>query len=128
MTDISRDSRSLWKSFVSIAQPYFFPAVPGGAWVLLAIVLLLSLSVTGINVAFSYIGNFFTTALVKKNQNLDYLFVGVYFCGFLAGIPILALYGYVRDFLGMRWREWMTHAFLSNYFRNRHYYNIEAKG
>jgi vitamin B12/bleomycin/antimicrobial peptide transport system ATP-binding/permease protein len=98
------------------------------AWVLLAIVLMLSLSVTGINVAFSYIGNYFTNALVKKNQDLAYLFVTVYFGGFLVGIPIVAMYSYVQDYLGMRWREWMTGDFLSNYFTNRNYYEIEAKG
>jgi hypothetical protein len=40
------------------------------AWSLLAIVLVLSLALTGINVAFSHIGNYFTNALVKKNQDL----------------------------------------------------------
>jgi vitamin B12/bleomycin/antimicrobial peptide transport system ATP-binding/permease protein len=98
------------------------------AWILLAIVLVLSLAVTGINVAFSYIGNYFTNALVKKNEDLAYLFVTVYFCGFLVGIPIVAMYGYVQDYLGMRWREWMTGEFLGNYFKDRHYYEIEARG
>jgi putative ATP-binding cassette transporter len=98
------------------------------AWVLLAVVLLLSLSVTGINVAFSYVGNYFTNALVGKNKDLAYLFVAVYFGGFLVGIPIVAMYGYVRDFLGLRWREWLTGEFLSNYFKNRNYYEIEARG
>ncbi len=209
--DASQDKRSLWISFVTIAQPYFFPGIRGGAWVtlllmtmllvflfgllflivagltlaadylapeltakiasglvqvvtgifrangwllvavlaipaavfgmfgrhlrlrrrawgLLAVVLLLSLSVTGINVAFSYIGNYFTNALVKKNQDLAYLFVAVYFCGFLAGIPIVAMYSYVQSYLGMRWREWMTGEFLGNYFQNRNYYEIEAQG
>jgi vitamin B12/bleomycin/antimicrobial peptide transport system ATP-binding/permease protein len=96
------------------------------AWLLLAVVLLLSLSVTGINVAFSYIGNYFTNALVKKNQEMAYLFVGVYFCGFLVGIPIVAFYGYVRDYLGMHWREWMTITFLGNYFKDRKYYEVET--
>jgi len=96
------------------------------AWSLLAIVLLLSFSVTGINVAFSYIGNYFTNALVKKNQELAYLFVAVYFCGFLVGIPIVAFYSYVQNYLGMRWREWMTGEFLNNYFKNRNYYEIET--
>jgi putative ATP-binding cassette transporter len=96
------------------------------AWSLLAIVLLLSFSVTGINVAFSYIGNYFTNALVKKNQELAYLFVAVYFCGFLVGIPIVAFYSYVQNYLGMRWREWMTGEFLQNYFKNRNYYEIET--
>jgi vitamin B12/bleomycin/antimicrobial peptide transport system ATP-binding/permease protein len=98
----------------------------GRAWLLLAIVLLLSLSVTGINVVFSYIGNYFTNALVNKNQEMAYLFVAVYFCGFLIGIPIMAFYGYVRDYLGMHWREWMTSSFLGNYFRNRNYFQIET--
>lgn len=208
----SRDKRSLWLSFVAIAQPYFFPGMRGGAWAtlllmvmllvflfgllfmivaglvlttnhfapeltakisaglvplvtgifhsrmwllvaaallipagvfvmfgrhlfsrrrawtLLAVVLLLSLSVTGINVAFSYIGNYFTNAMVKKNQDMAYLFVAVYFGGFLVGIPIVAMYSYVQDYLGMRWREWLTGEFLANYFQNRSYYEVEARG
>ena len=71
------------------------------AWFLLALVLILSLSVTGINVAFSYISNYFTNALVKKNQGMAYLFVAVYFCGFLVGIPVLAFYSYGQNYLGM---------------------------
>jgi putative ATP-binding cassette transporter len=210
MNDTSEVKRSPWKRFVTIAQPYFFPHIPGGSWVmlllllmllvflfgvlfvivvgitltgnyfapsvtarvasgllsliegfshswawlalaailiippacfaafgrhlrarrrawtLLAIVLLLSLSVTGINVAFSYIGNYFTNALVKKNQDLAYLFVTVYFCGFLVGIPIVAFYSFVQNYLGMCWREWMTGEFLNNYFKNRNYYEIET--
>jgi vitamin B12/bleomycin/antimicrobial peptide transport system ATP-binding/permease protein len=59
-------------------------------WVLLAVVLLLSIAVTGINVGFSYVGNFFTNALVSKDQARAYVFVGVYLAGFLLGIPIVA--------------------------------------
>ncbi len=95
-------------------------------WALLATVLILSLSVTGINVAFSYIANYFTNALVQKNQDLAYLFVVVYFCGFMIGIPIVAFYGYVQSYLGMRWREWLTNEFLGKYFNNRSYYEIET--
>ena len=94
-------------------------------WVLLAIVLFLSIAVTGINVGFSYIGNFFTNALVDKDQTRAYLFVGVYFAGFLLGIPIVALYGYMQSYLGLRWREWLTNDFLGKYFQGRTYYDIE---
>jgi putative ATP-binding cassette transporter len=94
-------------------------------WVLLAIVLLLSIAVTGINVGFSYIGNFFTNALVNKDQARAYLFVGVYFAGFLLGIPIVALYGYMQSYLGLRWRDWLTNDFLGRYFQGRTYYDIE---
>jgi vitamin B12/bleomycin/antimicrobial peptide transport system ATP-binding/permease protein len=96
------------------------------AWFLLAIVLFLSLSVTGINVAFSYISNYFTNALVKKNQDMAYLYVAVYFSGFLVGIPVVAFYGYVQNYLGLRWRERMSNEFLGNYLKNRNYYEIET--
>ena len=96
-------------------------------WVLLATVLLLSIAVTGINVGFSYIGNFFTNALVQKNQAQAYLFVGVYGVGFLIGIPIVALYGYVQAYLGLHWRDWLTRDFLGKYFHRRAYYDIEIK-
>lgn len=206
---MSTERPSLWRRFIGIAQPYFFPAVPGGTskmlflilmliallfgtlflivtalaqvgnyldpeltakiapgllplideifhswgilvvaallgvpvfffyrmrrhlkgrwqgWILLATVLLLSISVTGINVAFSFIGNFFSNALVKKNQELAYLFVAVYFSGFVIGIPIVAFYQYVQNYLALRWREWMTNAFLGRYFEKRNYYRIE---
>ena len=97
-------------------------------WALLATVLLLSIAVTGINVGFSYIGNFFTNALVEKNQALAYLFVGVYGAGFLIGIPIVALYGYVEHYLSLHWRDWLTRDFLGKYFQGRTYYDIETKG
>jgi len=96
------------------------------AWLLLAIVLMLSLCVTGINVAFSYIGNYFTNALVSKNRDLAYFFVAVYFSGFVIGIPIVAFYSYVQDYLGMHWREWLTNSFLGNYFSDRNYYTVET--
>src|SRR5262245_47627252 len=95
-------------------------------WVLLAVVLFLSIAVTGINVGFSYIGNFFANALVSKDQGRAYLFVGVYFAGFLLGIPIVALYGYMQSYLGLRWREWLTNDFLGKYFQERTYYDIES--
>src|SRR5262245_9488972 len=97
-------------------------------WVLLATVLLLSIAVTGINVGFSYIYNFLTNALVKKDQPLAYLFMGVFFSGFLIGIPIVALYGYVERYLGLHWRDWLTRDFLGKYFQGRTYYDIETKG
>src|SRR5215510_15566003 len=97
-------------------------------WALLATVLLLSIAVTGINVGFSYIGNFFTNALVQKNQALAYLFVGVFGAGFLIGIPIVALYHYGQSYLGLHWRDWLTRDFLDRYFQGRTYYDIETAG
>ena len=128
-------SGARWLVLAALAVPVLVFAAFGRhlrarrqAWALLAVVLLLSLAVTGINVAFSFIGNYFTNALVKKNQDLAYLFVAVYFGGFLAGIPIVAMYQYVQNYLGMRWREWLTGDILGRYFADRRYYQIESAG
>lgn len=132
ITDILHSGKVLW-AIVAMGVPVAVFMAFGRhirsrrqAWGLLLVVLLLSLSVTGINVAFSYIGNYFTNAMVEKKEDMAYLFVGVYFFGFLVGIPIVAFYGYVQDYLGMRWRQWMTERFLGNYFARRSYYEIES--
>jgi putative ATP-binding cassette transporter len=93
-------------------------------WLLLSSLLLLSLSVSGLNVVISYVGNFFNTALVEKNQPTFWLFLFVYAGVFVVGTPIVVIYGYLRDLLGLYWREWMTGKFLNDYFSNRSYYEI----
>ena len=40
---MNHSTPSLWRRFAAIAQPYFFPAVPGGGWatILLMVMLLI---------------------------------------------------------------------------------------
>ncbi|MBF2049397.1 MAG: ABC transporter ATP-binding protein/permease [Leptolyngbya sp. IPPAS B-1204] len=93
-------------------------------WLFLGGLLLLSLSVSGMNVIISYVGNFFTTALSERDQPTFWRFFFVYAGVFVVATPISAFYPYVRDLLGLRWRDWMTQKFLGQYFRNRAYYEI----
>ena len=96
-------------------------------WVMLALLLFLSLSVSGINVVISYIGNFFTTALAEKDQSTFWRFMWVYAGVFIIGTPIVVIYRYTQDKLGLYWREWMTDSFLDRYFQNRAYYEINSQ-
>jgi putative ATP-binding cassette transporter len=41
-------------------------------------------------------------------------------------VPIYALYYYVRDTLGLRWRRWLTDRFLARYFHQRAYYRLNT--
>ncbi|NEP86416.1 MAG: ABC transporter ATP-binding protein/permease [Okeania sp. SIO2C2] len=97
-------------------------------WALLSLLLLLSLSVSGLNVIISYVGNFFTTALSEKDQPTFWRFLYVYAGVFIVGTPIVVIYTYTRQKLGLYWREWMTNKFLNNYLENRSYYEIDSKG
>jgi putative ATP-binding cassette transporter len=93
-------------------------------WSFLWLLLLLLLSISGMNVLISFVGNFFTTALAEKDAPTFWRFFFVYAAVFVAATPISAFYPYVRDMLGLRWRDWMTQKFMNQYFHRRAYYNI----
>lgn len=96
-------------------------------WFSLSILLLLSISVSGLNVIISYVSNFFTTALAEKNQSEFWKFLYVYAGVFIIGIPMVSLYGYTRDRLGNFWRKWLTNQFIDHYFKDRAYYKLESQ-
>lgn len=93
-------------------------------WLFLGLLLLLSLSVSGMNVLISYVGNFFTTALSERDAPTYWRFFFVYAGVFVVATPIVVYYTYVQDLLGLKWRDWMTQKFLNQYFHNRAYYEI----
>lgn len=95
-------------------------------WLLLGLLLLLALSVSGLNVIISYVGRFFQTALAEKDQPTFWRFLFVYAGVFVVGTPIVVIYRYVQAKLGLYWREWLTNSFLERYFRDRAYYEINA--
>jgi vitamin B12/bleomycin/antimicrobial peptide transport system ATP-binding/permease protein len=96
------------------------------AWALLALLLFFSLSVSGLNVIISYVSNFFDTAMAKKDQLNYWKYLFVYAGVFVVGTPIVVIYRYTQDKLGLYWREWMTNKFLDKYFQNRAYYEINS--
>ncbi|MBD3881227.1 ABC transporter ATP-binding protein/permease [Phormidium tenue FACHB-886] len=93
-------------------------------WSFLGLLLLLSLSVSGMNVLISYVGNFFSTALAEKNAPVYWRYFFIYAAVFVVATPFTVFYSYIRDWLGLRWRNWMTDRFLARYFQNRSYYQI----
>ncbi|MEB3335963.1 MAG: ABC transporter ATP-binding protein/permease [Leptolyngbyaceae bacterium] len=95
-------------------------------WGFLALLLTLSLGVSGLNVTISYVGNFFQTALAKKDEARFWRFLFVYAGVFVVGTPIVVIYRYIQRKLGLYWREWLTNHFLNRYFKNRAYYEINS--
>jgi vitamin B12/bleomycin/antimicrobial peptide transport system ATP-binding/permease protein len=116
--------RQLWQRFLAIAKPYWFSEEKRGARGLLAVLLLLSLSVSGLNVIISYVGRDFMTALSKKDAEQYFRLLFIYGSVFVVGTPIVVFYRYSRELLGLYWRNWLTNSFLDRYFRNRAYYEI----
>ncbi|WP_321494534.1 ABC transporter ATP-binding protein/permease [uncultured Desulfobacter sp.] len=93
-------------------------------WSILGVLLLLSFTVSGLNVVLSYVGRFFQTALAQKDQPTFWRFLYVYASVFVIGTPIVVIYSYIRKKLGLIWREWVTTSFIDHYLKNRAYYAL----
>lgn len=95
-------------------------------WAFLVLLLALSLSVSGMNVIISYVGNYFTTALSERDAPTFWRFFIVYAGVFGIATPFVVYYQYTQGLLGLRWRDWMTGKFLGRYFNDRAYYDINS--
>ena len=68
----------------------------------------------------------FTSTLAAGDADRFWASILGYTLFLVAALPIYALYYYVRDSLGLRWRRWLTQHFLGRYFDQRAYYRLNA--
>lgn len=120
-------NRHLWRKFWDIALPYWRHEEQWKATGLLALLVALLLGQTGFAVLFNAQTGEFTSALAAHDS--DRFWRAIRWClALVAGaVPIYALYYFVRDTLGNHWRRWLTHRFLVGYFRDRHFYELNAR-
>jgi putative ATP-binding cassette transporter len=116
----------LWRRFVAIAAPYWRSEQRGRAIGLLALLVLLLFGQTAFNVLFVQETGEFTSALAARDAPRYWDSIWRYAAILGAAVPIYALYYYVRDILGLRWRRWLTDHFLDRYFAQRAYYRLNA--
>ncbi len=118
----------LWQKFLKVAKPYWFSEQKWKARGLLGLLLLLALAVNAINVGISFIFRNIDTSLATfpqtKDASIFWRFIAIYAGLLVIGTPIVVMYGYLQDKLGLQWREWLTNHFLDKYFQNRAYYQI----
>lgn len=96
-------------------------------WHALGLIILLigfALAIAAINVKISFINRDLFTALQLKNQasffeKLTYL-VGSFFLA----TPIIVLYSYTEQRLGLLWRKWLSREILQKYFHQLSFYRI----
>jgi putative ATP-binding cassette transporter len=116
--------RELWSSFWKIARPYWSSEDKIRARALLVALAFLLIGTTALSVTISYAVRDLMTALSEKDieafKNSLWLCLGV----FVIATPVSTLFDYTRRLLSTFWREWLTKAFLAEYFSNRAYFNI----
>jgi putative ATP-binding cassette transporter len=95
-------------------------------WVLLGLLLFLLFVVNGLNVILSFVFRFIDTALNQKESDVFWQFLWTYGLVIVLAIPIIVAYRYLRQKLGLLWREWLTQHFLNRYFHQRAYYRLDS--
>ncbi|OPY11575.1 MAG: Vitamin B12 transport ATP-binding protein BacA [Syntrophus sp. PtaB.Bin138] len=116
--------RRLWKRFWQISRLYWCSDEKWRAWWGLVLLLLLLLGVTTLNVALSFVGRDFMTALAEKNISVFNRTLLIYLGVFIVATPVSVFFDFVSKTLGVNWRFWLTGHFLAKYFTNRAYYHI----
>jgi putative ATP-binding cassette transporter len=90
--------------------------------------LLLMLTINGLNVVNSYVGRDFITAIENRSMSGFLGEAGLYILVFIASTIAAVVFRYCEESLGLVWREWLTKRLLQRYLANRNYYHLHAAG
>ena len=111
-----------------LAHPYFFSDDRRAGRILLAAVVLIELSLVGINVMINRWQNTFYNALQDRAWDafVEQLIV---FSLLAASYVVLAVYQlYLQQWLQIRWRAWMTQRYLSHWLDGHNHYRMQLLG
>jgi vitamin B12/bleomycin/antimicrobial peptide transport system ATP-binding/permease protein len=121
---MQRFNLTIFKKFWSIAKFYWSSEEKWRARGLLLLVVILSLGYTGLSVMLNSKRGELISALSAKDEGRFWqtilIFVGI----LVVYAPLYAGYVYLRDRLGLQWRQWLTDHFIDRYFQNRAFYNL----
>ena len=91
-------------------------------WLFLGVIILMLLSVNGINAGITFIARDLTNALIAKDGEASFRNLWVYGACFAAALPIRSLQFYFTQKLGLLWREWLSLSLVDDYLSDRAYY------
>jgi vitamin B12/bleomycin/antimicrobial peptide transport system ATP-binding/permease protein len=111
-----------------VPKLFFLPEAGWGGVGLLALLFMLVLIVKGLDIRNSYVwADIITSATERKVElvcQLALLFATVY-----AGSAIVAAFlRFTEEYLGLRWRDWLTHHLTDRYLASRAYHRIKESG
>ncbi|MES2470233.1 MAG: SbmA/BacA-like family transporter [Verrucomicrobiota bacterium] len=103
------------------------PAGKKARW-LLAGLLTLMLGINAMNVANSFVGRYFMSAIESRDWGgfsyYTWLYVAVFAGSTLTGV----FFRFTEERLGLLWRDWLTHRITGNYMDTRLYLNMTGEG
>lgn len=129
---------SFLKDAWALARPYYRSEERRSAWALLISIIILNLTLVGMNVVLSFWNREFFNALQNKDWQAFISLLFWYrraesgplpimpgFCGVAAVYILIAVYRtWLNQWLQIRWRRWLTGRFLDEWLADRAYYRI----
>ncbi len=95
-------------------------------WLMSAIILLLLLSSTGVNVLSSYVNRDLITVMARQEVSNYIPLLLLYGSSLIAIVPLMVFSNYIKKKLCLYWQEWLTNYFLDQYLANRAYYELKT--
>lgn len=113
---------------IAIARLYWPSKDVRKSYWLVALLILLLLADTQLNVWFNAQSGEFTSALAARESDRFWQSIRTYLLLLLIAVPEYSAYYYARDRLSLYWRRALTHRTVSRYSQNQAYYHIRVEG
>lgn len=113
--------RHMVRRLGTAAANFLTSPVGGKARWLLLLLLVLMLCINGMNVANSYVGRWFMSAIEARDTAGFARFAWLYAGVFVAATALATLFRFVEERLGLLWREWLTRRITGAYLQRRLY-------
>jgi putative ATP-binding cassette transporter len=102
--------------------------VGGRARLLGAALLLLLLSINGLNVVNSYVGRDFVTAIERRSAE-QFVTKALLYIGVFAASTVVAVFArFSEDRLALLWRGWLSRGLVIRYLEEGNYYRLKERG
>jgi vitamin B12/bleomycin/antimicrobial peptide transport system ATP-binding/permease protein len=121
---MERFNLDLLKQFWAIAKPFW---VGDRKWRVLGqllLVIVMSLGYTGLSVLLNNKRGVLISALSAHDEARFWQTIAVFVGVLVVYAPLFAGYVYLRDRLGLQWRNWLANHLMDRYFENRAFYEL----
>ncbi len=124
MSGLAKTLSTIWR----LAVPYFRSEEALRGRILLAAVVAIELCVVAVTVLINRWNNAFYNALQERDWD-TFVWQMTYFCMLAAIFIVLRVYQlYLNQWLQIRWRRWMTHAYLGLWLNDANHYRMQLVG
>ncbi len=119
-------NRHAWFGLLSIGKTFFLSPMRWRAAGALSAIIALLLTLNALNVANSYVGRNFMTAIALRDRGQFFRFAILYLGVFAASAITGVSEQFVQDRLALSWRDWLTRHLIDRYLSGHTFDRISA--